>query len=197
MTSPKLNPELQRIIESRHHDPFAVLGRHPQDKKLIVRAHLPYAQEVHIAEGNLPMERIPNTDLFEWQGKPDQVPERYRLIWRDSDHHEHISYDPYCFPPQVPDFDLYLFGEGKHWHSYRFLGAHRHEADGVAGVLFAVWAPSAERVSVVGNFNRWDGRSHPCGFAAAAACGNYSSPISAPAISTSLNSATATAAPSC
>ncbi|MDQ5907963.1 MAG: 1,4-alpha-glucan branching enzyme [Pseudomonadota bacterium] len=161
MTSPKINPELQRIIDSRHHDPFAVLGRHPQDKKVVVRAHLPYAQEVHIAEGNLPMQRIPNTDLFEWSGKVEQVPERYRLIWRDSDHHEHISYDPYCFPPQIPDFDLYLFGEGKHWHSYRFLGAHPHQVDGVAGVLFAVWAPSAERVSVVGNFNRWDGRIHP------------------------------------
>ncbi|MFZ1830174.1 MAG: 1,4-alpha-glucan branching protein GlgB [Candidatus Competibacteraceae bacterium] len=161
VTSPKLNPELQRIIESRHHDPFAVLGRHPQDEKLVVRAHLPYAQEVHIAEGNLLMERIPNTDLFEWRGKIAQVPERYRLIWRDSDHHEHISYDPYCFPPQIPDFDLYLFGEGKHWHSYRFLGAHPHQVDNVAGVLFAVWAPSAERVSVVGNFNRWDGRIHP------------------------------------
>ena len=161
MTSPKLQPELQRIIEARHHDPFAVLGRHPQDKKVIVRAHLPYAEEVHIAEGNLPLQRIPNTDLFEWQGKPEQVPERYRLIWRDADHHEHIAHDPYCFPPQVPDFDLYLFGEGKHWHAYRFLGAHPHQADGVAGVLFAVWAPSAERVSVVGGFNRWDGRVHP------------------------------------
>jgi 1,4-alpha-glucan branching enzyme len=161
VTSPKLNPELQRIVEARHHDPFAVLGRHPQDKKVVVRTYLPYAQEVHIAEGNLPLQRIPNTDLFEWQGKPEQVPDRYRLIWRDSDHHEHISYDPYCFPPQLSDFDLYLFGEGKHWHAYRFLGAHPHEADGVAGVLFAVWAPNAERVSVVGNFNRWDGRVHP------------------------------------
>ncbi|HQD55210.1 MAG TPA: 1,4-alpha-glucan branching protein GlgB [Candidatus Competibacteraceae bacterium] len=161
MTSPKLQSELQRIIEARHHDPFSVLGRHPQDKKLLVRAYLPYAQEVHIAEGNLAMERIPNTDLFEWRGQADQVPERYRLIWRDSDHHEHISFDPYCFPPQLGDLDLYLFGEGKHWHAYRFLGAHPHRADGVAGVLFAVWAPNAERVSVVGSFNRWDGRIHP------------------------------------
>ncbi|TVR59813.1 MAG: 1,4-alpha-glucan branching protein GlgB [Candidatus Competibacteraceae bacterium] len=161
VTSPKIQPELQRIIDARHHDPFAVLGRHSQDKKVVVRAHLPYAEEVHIAEGNLPLQRIPHTDLFEWQGKPEQVPERYRLIWRDADHHEHIAHDPYCFPPQVPDFDLYLFGEGKHWHAYRFLGAHPHQADGVAGVLFAVWAPSAERVSVVGGFNRWDGRVHP------------------------------------
>ena len=65
MTSPKLQPELQRIVEARHHDPFAVLGRHPQDKRMVtVRAHLPYAQEVHIAEGNLPLQRVPNTDHY-------------------------------------------------------------------------------------------------------------------------------------
>ncbi len=71
------------------------------------------------------------------------------------------AHDPYCFPPQLSDFDLHLFGEGKHWHAYRFLGAHYHVADGVPGVLFATWAPNAERVSVVGDFNHWDGRAPP------------------------------------
>jgi len=161
VTSPQLNPELQRLIEARHHDPFALLGRHPQDKKVVVRAHLPYAEEVVLVEAKQPLERIPGTDLFEWHGKPSQVPERYQLSWRDSNGNEFTAHDPYCFPPQIADFDLYLFGEGKHWHAYRFLGAHPHVADGVSGVLFGVWAPNAERVSVVGNFNRWDGRSHP------------------------------------
>jgi 1,4-alpha-glucan branching enzyme len=161
VTSPQLNPELQRLIEARHHDPFALLGRHPQDKKVVVRAHFPYAEEVVLVEANQPLERIPNTDLFEWHGKPSQVPERYQLRWRDSNGNESTAHDPYCFPPQIADFDLYLFGEGKHWHAYRFLGAHPHVADGVSGVLFGVWAPNAERVSVVGNFNRWDGRCHP------------------------------------
>ena len=74
---------------------------------------------------------------------------------------EHVAYDPYCFPPQLSDFDIHLFGEGRHWHIYRILGAHRRQNDNIDGVLFAVWAPSAERVSVVGDFNGWDGRIHP------------------------------------
>jgi 1,4-alpha-glucan branching enzyme len=89
------------------------------------------------------------------------VPPRYRLIWRDTGHLDHIAHDPYSFPPQISDFDLHLFGEGRHRHAHRFLGAHHHEVDGIAGVLFAVWAPNAERVSVVGDFNHWDGRRHP------------------------------------
>ena len=72
-----------------------------------------------------------------------------------------IAHDPYAFPPQLADFDLHLFGEGRHWHAYRFLGSHIREVDGVAGVQFAVWAPNATRVSVVGDFNDWDGRAHP------------------------------------
>ncbi len=162
MASSQLNEDLQRIIEARHHDPFSVLGRHPTEGGgIMVRAFVPNAIEVSIAEGGRPMQRVADTALFEWSGSPAEVAERYRLIWRDDWHCEHISFDPYCFPPQVPDLDLYLFGEGKHWHAYRFLGAHPHEADGVGGVLFAVWAPNAERVSVVGDFNRWDGRIYP------------------------------------
>jgi 1,4-alpha-glucan branching enzyme len=117
--------------------------------------------EVAIAEGNLPLERIPDTDLFEWRGASGTLPDHYRLIWRDSSHREHIAHDPYSFPPQLTDFDLYLFGEGKHRHAYRFMGAHAHQVDNVAGILFAVWAPNAERVSVIGDFNNWDGRRHP------------------------------------
>ncbi|EDN71925.1 1,4-alpha-glucan branching enzyme [Beggiatoa sp. SS] len=62
--------------------------------------------------------------------------------------------------PQVSDFDMHLFSEGKHWHAYRFLGSHVHEVNGVGGVLFALWAPNAERGRVVGDFNSWDGRAH-------------------------------------
>jgi 1,4-alpha-glucan branching enzyme len=156
-----LDPALIRIIESRHHDPFEVLGRHEQGNRVTVRAFLPYARKVAIAEGNLDMQRIEGTDFFEWQGPANHVPWRYRFIWHDDQHHEQVQYDPYCFPPQLGDMDLHLFGEGKHWHAYRLLGAHIHEVDNVGGVLFAVWAPNASRVSVVGDFNRWDGRTHP------------------------------------
>jgi len=161
MKKTALSQEEIRIIEARHHDPFAVLGRHPGDKGVTVTAYIPYAVEVSIAEGNLPMRRIEGTDFFRWQGSAEAVPARYRLIWRDDANHQHIAFDPYCYLPQLTDFDLHLFGEGKHREAYRILGAHEHEVDGVRGVLFAVWAPNAERVSVVGDFNRWDGRRHP------------------------------------
>ena len=70
------------------------------------------------------------------------------------------TYDAYAFAPQIPEYDLYLFNEGKLRQAYRTLGSHNVEIDGVAGVLFSVWAPNAGRVSVVGEFNRWDGRVH-------------------------------------
>ena len=156
------NSERQKILEARHHDPFAFLGKHPlgQDEE-IVRIFMPAVTKVTMMPGNLLMERIPNTDLFEWQGAKGTITDRYQLQWYDTEGHTGISYDPYSFSPQLSDFDLHLFGEGKHWHAYRFLGAHLHTVDDINGVLFAVWAPNAERVSVVGEFNRWDGRCHP------------------------------------
>lgn len=160
MTSLKLEPDLEKLVEARHHDPFSVLGKHTVKGQTLVRVYIPSAEEVTIAEGDLPMQRIEGTDIFEWQGNA-KIPERYRLIWRDKDHREHITHDPYSFPVQVSDFDMHLFSEGKHWHAYRFFGSHVHEADGIGGVRFAVWAPNAERVSVVGDFNGWDGRAHP------------------------------------
>jgi len=159
--SPELSAQLQRLLEGRHHDPFSLLGRHISGERELVRAHLPGAASVRIVETGDNLQRIENTDIFEWHGKSGCLPERYRLVWRDAQGTEHVSYDPYCFPRQIPEFDLYLFGEGKHWHIYRILGAHNKQVDGINGVLFAVWAPSAERVSVVGDFNNWDGRIHP------------------------------------
>jgi len=150
----------QLILEARHHDPFSVLGRHVAGDQAKVRVLLPGAAGVRIAEPDLAMQRIEGTDLFVWEGPAAELPERYRLVWRDAQGQEHSRFDPYCFPPQLGDFDLHLFGEGGHWNAYRFLGAHVHTADEVEGVLFAVWAPNAERVSVVGDFNRWDGRAH-------------------------------------
>ena len=161
MDQPKLSPDLQQLIKGTHPDPFAVLGRHSEGGGLLVRALFPHAETVKIAEGGPVLQRIEGTDIFEWRGTPAQVPERYRFVWCDKEKNEHVAHDPYCFPAQLSDFDLHLFSEGKHWHAHRLLGARAHEADGVAGVLFSVWAPNAARVSVVGDFNRWDGRCHP------------------------------------
>ncbi|UCE88181.1 MAG: 1,4-alpha-glucan branching enzyme, partial [Pseudomonadota bacterium] len=156
-----LSEDLLRVSEARHHDPFSVLGRHSDGAQECVRAFLPHAQWARIGKDGPRLERLGDSDFFEWCGTPGTARGHYRLHWEDSHGHERSACDPYTFPPQLAGFDLHLFGEGKHWHIYRVLGAHPHEADGIPGVLFATWAPSAERVSVVGDFNRWDGRQHP------------------------------------
>ncbi|HKJ09595.1 MAG TPA: 1,4-alpha-glucan branching enzyme, partial [Gammaproteobacteria bacterium] len=158
-----LSRDLIRLVEARHHDPFSVLGRRSRKDGDRVRCLIPGAERVRVelGEADEPMTRIPGTDLFEWRGPPGTVPERYRLVWETKDGERSRAYDPYCFPPLLEEFDLHLYGEGRHWHAYRFLGAHARTVDDVAGVHFAVWAPNAERVSVVGEFNRWDGRRHP------------------------------------
>ncbi len=156
-----ISTDLQRILEARHHDPFAVLGRHPEEDEVAVTTFIPDATEVTIADGDRPMQRLGPSGLFRWKGAAHDLPQHYRLLWRDAAQHQHVSHDPYTFPAQISDFDLHLFSEGRHWHAYRFLGAHPRTVDGVPGVLFAVWAPNAERVSVTGDFNHWDGRYHP------------------------------------
>jgi 1,4-alpha-glucan branching enzyme len=155
------DPEVQRLLEARHHDPFTLLGRHTLADRELVRAMIPGAAWIRIAETGDSLQRLGDTDLFEWHGQAGHIPERYRLTWRDRYGAEHTAYDPYCFTPQLSGYDLHLFGEGRHWHIYRVLGAHGRKIDDISGVLFAVWAPSAERVSIVGDFNNWDGRQHP------------------------------------
>ncbi len=157
----RISSALRRIIEASHHDPFSVLGCHRRSGKALIRLFLPQAERVSVEGLSQPLDRIPGTDIFEWRGEAAEVAARYRVRWQDRHGRWHDQYDPYCFPPQLAHFDLHLFGEGKHWHAYRFLGAHPHRADGIAGMLFAVWAPNAERVSVIGDFNHWDGRVHP------------------------------------
>src|SRR5205807_3673940 len=85
----------------------------------------------------------------------------YRLAVEDHEGHAWQFVDAYTFGPVLTDFDLHLLGEGTHYRNYERLGAHLREHQGYRGVHFAVWAPNAQRVSVVGNFNHWDGRVHP------------------------------------
>ncbi len=158
---PGLAEGVQRIEQGRHHDPFSVLGRHELGDQCAVRVYVPQAARCSMLEGDRSLQRLPGSQVFEWRGPREEVPGHYRIRWEDDAGHSHTEYDPYTFEPGLSDYDLYLFAEGKHLHAYRFMGAHLCTVDEVAGVRFAVWAPNAERVSVVGDFNRWDGRRHP------------------------------------
>ncbi|ATG89063.1 1,4-alpha-glucan branching protein GlgB [Methylomonas koyamae] len=157
-----LDSELVKIKDAKHHDPFSVLGRHTVGSDTIIRTFLPYAESVKFEADGGEFQRIPDSDFFEYRpGKTTVIPAHYQLSWLDKDGHTHRHYDPYCFGPVLPEFDQHLFGEGRHWHIYQKLGAHQLTVDGIEGVHFAVWAPNAQRVSVIGDFNRWDGRGHP------------------------------------
>ncbi|NCD34184.1 MAG: 1,4-alpha-glucan branching protein GlgB [Spartobacteria bacterium] len=164
----ELAPEVISSIENGMHGaPFDVLGMHTSDgttKKVVVRSFQPYAKEVHIIEKKSgkehKMARVGDKGLFEWQAA-DRESFAYLLKMVGYDDHEWESEDPYCFGMQISDFDLYLFGEGTNYRTYTKMGAHPMTIDGVDGVHFAVWAPNALRVSIIGWFNRWDGRHHP------------------------------------
>jgi 1,4-alpha-glucan branching enzyme len=156
-----LDEDLQRLLDGRHHDPFSVLGRHPAGRgRVTVRAFCPDVVALELATG-APLERIGQTDLFALTTNDSAVPDRYQLRLRRNDGSDALFWDPYCFPPQLRDDDLQAWNRGEHTRAQQFLGAHPACVDGVDGTLFAVWAPEAERVSVVGEFNRWDGRHHP------------------------------------
>ncbi len=154
--------DLTRIINAQHHDPFCVLGFDQQHK--LIRLFLPHAEKVFLLMDNgdkKAVNRLPDSDFFEWQGDIASLSDHYQISWTDQSGYEHIEYDPYTFAAQISDFDLHLFTEGKLLQCYNMLGSHVTEIDGIEGMLFSTWAPNAERISVIGDFNQWDGRCHP------------------------------------
>jgi 1,4-alpha-glucan branching enzyme len=155
-----LEPEFARLAGARHPDPFALLGPHRRQGRLVVVVYLPGAARARL-EGRLELRRWKGGDFFAWTGPTDALPARYRVRWEDGRGGTYEVHDPYCFPPQLPDDALARFNAGHGDDAARWLGAHAVEADGVRGVRFAVWAPNAQRVAVVGPFNLWDGRRHP------------------------------------
>jgi 1,4-alpha-glucan branching enzyme len=157
------HPGIHRLLAGRHHDPFEVLGRHPLGigENVVVRALVPHAAAILLAGPDEPMQRMPGSDLFYWTGPAARVPARYVLIVTDGAGKVTTAHEAYAFPPLLADRDLSDFGGGRASTAYLYMGAHGISVDGIAGVRFAVWAPNAERVSVVGDFNRWDGRRHP------------------------------------
>lgn len=157
-----LPDDITRILRASHHDPFVYLGRHRHASGLVVRIYLPHAVAAWIGPQRHPLRAVDGAPgFYEWHGEPDALPSRYQIHWEEASGANFSRHDPYAFPPQISEFDIQLINTGKHWHAYRILGAQPWQADGIAGTRFAVWAPNAERVSVVGDFNHWDGRSHP------------------------------------
>jgi 1,4-alpha-glucan branching enzyme len=154
----------RRIVEARHHDPFGSLGMHAGGDGVVVRVFHTGATRVRViglyGEGAWDMEKTDPAGLFELTlpGKRDVF--GYALELTSPEGFRWTQRDPYSFLPVIGDFDLHLFNEGTNYQIYEKLGAHVVELGGVRGTLFAVWAPNAQRVSVVGDFNRWDGRTH-------------------------------------
>jgi len=150
--------------------PFDILGMHPVaadgQPGIVIRSFQPQAAAVSLQRDGQshPMERIHPDGLFEAVFPGEEIFFRYRLSITLPDERVYEIEDPYRYPPVLTDFDLHLFNEGNHFRLYEKLGAHVLEHDGAAGVCFAVWAPNAERVSVIGEFNQWDGRRDPMRF---------------------------------
>jgi 1,4-alpha-glucan branching enzyme len=159
--------EIQQIVRGEHPDPFRWLGPRPvpglAGSERSVQLFDPHADEAWLVssgeEQPIPMQRLDAEGLFQATLGDARVPTSYRVRTRYGDTVVE-RFDAYAFPSTLSDFDLHLLGEGTDHHLYRKLGAHPMEVEGVAGVRFAVWAPNALRVSVVGDFNGWDGRRH-------------------------------------
>jgi 1,4-alpha-glucan branching enzyme len=161
------------LLAARNADPFGLLGPHPVDspqgRLWSIRAFQPRAVEAQIilqGQANpIPMRRLRDTGFYEATlPSPSDLapaPSNYRLRFRNEYRDVWESHDTYAFPYLLTEFDLYLMGEGRHYDTYEKLGAHVKTLEGVTGVHFAVWAPNARRVSVVGDFNGWDGRVNP------------------------------------
>ncbi|MDD5364593.1 MAG: 1,4-alpha-glucan branching protein GlgB [Gallionellaceae bacterium] len=151
---------IESLLTARYHDPFAVLGLHTSHGKEVLRVLRPHAESVTLLlpDGEAVLKCVDERGLYEWHGEHAPAkPVRLR-IREDGQDFEIV--DPYSFLPVLSEQELYLFNEGRLLEAYNTLGAHHVVHEGVEGVTFAVWAPSAERISVVGNFNRWDGRVH-------------------------------------
>src|SRR5687767_13136637 len=163
---PDLN-ELRALLAGDHGNPHALLGAHPlqpgSDRGLVVRAMHPNAAsaECVLANGTVvPMERLEG-GVFHVALPDESFPARHRVRFHFADGSSWEHGDPYRFQPTVGEVDLHLFNEGTHRRLWEELGAHPMTLDGVPGTAFAVWAPNARRVSVVGDFCAWDGRLFP------------------------------------
>ena len=150
------------LVSGRHQDPFAVLGPHGAGSRRTVTTFQPQATRVVLTDRTgaalVAMQRVHDAGLFVAELPPRL--RRYRFRVETATGHEQVLEDPYRFGSTLGAVDLYLLGEGSDRRIYQKLGAHPRRFQGVAGTRFAVWAPNASRVSIIGDFNDWDGRRH-------------------------------------
>ena len=158
--------EIAAILHGSHSDPFRVLGPHLAGDDLVIRIFRPEAKQVSVVATNdhgqeFPADRLHVEGLYQATVPNKSHNFSYLVKVTGFDGSEHLLRDPYSYGPIMGEVDLHLFAEGNHKRLYDKFGAHLRELGGERGVYFAVWAPNAARVSVVGDFNFWDGRVHP------------------------------------
>ena len=157
--------DLDALVRREHPEPHSILGAHPSEGGgVVVRALRPSAESVAVKPSrgkSVPMTEIHPGGIFEAELEDAELPLKYKLKVDYGSAGKFTILDPYAFLPTIGELDLHLMGEGRHEELYERLGAHVIEHDGAQGTAFAVWAPAARAVSVVGDFNSWDGRLHP------------------------------------
>ena len=156
--------ELDALARGEHQQPHGILGAHPSDDGVLVRAFRPGAQSVSVKPSKgktVPLKLVHPAGIFEGEITGATLPLRYKLKVDYGDGGTFTLDDPYSFLPTLGELDLHLMGEGRHEEIYERLGAHVRTHQDVLGTAFAVWAPAARAVRVVGDFNSWDGRLHP------------------------------------
>ncbi len=159
--------EIEAIVGANHRDPFAILGPHAYEDGVVIRAFLPLADRAEVMLSSTKfyaMEKLKEDGFFEVFIADQQLPVVYLFSVVTYGGEKLLYEDPYAFPSTRSEFDAHLLAEGTHLKMYEKLGAHISEINGSHGVLFSVWAPNARRVSVVGDFNQWDGRRHSMRF---------------------------------
>ncbi|PIQ87005.1 MAG: 1,4-alpha-glucan branching enzyme [Candidatus Omnitrophica bacterium CG11_big_fil_rev_8_21_14_0_20_45_26] len=165
---PGVQKAIHRIIDNREDEPYDILGPHliQSHQAVVIRAFLPRAQEASIVRHDhikqtYPMTKTHEEGVFQVCIENEKKLFPYTIQYREINKHEVEIEDPYAHRVQMSDFDLHLLGEGKHYKSYEKFGAHLFEMGGTSGVHFAVWAPNAKAVSLVGDFNHWRPGAHP------------------------------------
>jgi len=142
-------------------DPHSILGAHEADGGVVVRTYRPEAKAVRVQPQGVEAKLKDSSGLWEALLPKAKLPLSYELEVKYADGNTYTVRDPYAFLPTLGELDIHLVMEGRHEDLYTRLGAHVREIDGVTGTSFAVWAPNARSVAVVGDFNSWDGRLHP------------------------------------